>query len=252
LDGAVGLCEQDMNAVELSFQEFIDALQTGDDDRALERIAARVTGRIGFRWFAYLSFTELRPRLISSYPKTWTAHYLARSYQRIDPVVQRAARECSLFAWDATVPRGPRTSEQSRFLDEAMGFRIRIGVTMPIISGYGRRAAFTFASDERSEALNRTVGHSADVLGLIGLYFHTHVALKNPSPMEETEASTLTQRERQCLAWAARGKTSAEIASIIGITPRTVHFHIANARRKLDASSLSQTVATAVKRGLLP
>jgi LuxR family transcriptional activator of conjugal transfer of Ti plasmids len=42
------------------------------------------------------------------------------------------------------------------------------------------------------------------------------------------------------------------IASIIGITPRTVHFHIANARQKLDASSLSQTVATAIKRGLLP
>jgi LuxR family transcriptional activator of conjugal transfer of Ti plasmids len=241
-----------MNAVELHFQEFIDALQTGDDDQAFERIGMRVAGRLGFRWFAYLSFTDIRPRLISSYPKTWTTHYLARSYQRVDPVVQRAGRELSLFQWDAAVPRGPRTSEQSRFLDEAMTFRIRTGVTIPIISGFGRRAAFTFAADESSEALARTLESSADVLKLIGLYFHMHVVLKSAGPMVSAEGATLTQRERQCLAWAARGKTSADIAGIIGITPRTVHFHIANARRKLDASSLSQTVATAIKRGLLP
>jgi LuxR family transcriptional activator of conjugal transfer of Ti plasmids len=211
-----------------------------------------VAGRLGFRWFAYLSFTDIQPRLISSYPKAWTTQYLARAYQRVDPVVQRAARELSLFQWDAAIPRGPRTSEQNRFLDEAMSFRIRSGVTIPIISGFGRRAAFTFAADEFSEARTRTLENSTDVLRLIGLYFHTHVVLKGTGPMVPAAGATLTQRERQCLAWAARGKTSAEIASIIGITPRTVHFHVANARRKLDASSLSQTVATAIKRGLLP
>jgi DNA-binding NarL/FixJ family response regulator len=34
------------------------------------------------------------------------------------------------------------------------------------------------------------------------------------------------------LTWVARGKTSADIAQIIGLTKRTVDFHIDNAREK--------------------
>ena len=47
----------------------------------------------------------------------------------------------------------------------------------------------------------------------------------------------LTDREVQTLTWAARGKTSSEIATIVGLTKRTVDFHIDNARLKLNAST---------------
>src|ERR1043165_2605405 len=42
----------------------------------------------------------------------------------------------------------------------------------------------------------------------------------------------LNDREIETLTWAARGKTSAEIAKILGLAKRTVDFHIANARLK--------------------
>ena len=47
----------------------------------------------------------------------------------------------------------------------------------------------------------------------------------------------LTDREVETLTWAARGKTSSEIATILGLTKRTVDFHIDNARLKLNATS---------------
>ena len=47
----------------------------------------------------------------------------------------------------------------------------------------------------------------------------------------------LTDREVETLTWAARGKTSSEIAQILGLTKRTVDFHIDNARVKLNTSS---------------
>jgi DNA-binding response OmpR family regulator len=47
----------------------------------------------------------------------------------------------------------------------------------------------------------------------------------------------LNEREREALTWAARGKTSLEIAKILGLTKRTVDFHIDNAREKLDATT---------------
>ncbi len=62
----------------------------------------------------------------------------------------------------------------------------------------------------------------------------------------------LTQRERQCLAWAARGKTVADVAVLVGIAPRTVVFHLEKARQKLNAASIAQGVAEAMRRGMLP
>ena len=47
----------------------------------------------------------------------------------------------------------------------------------------------------------------------------------------------LNDREVEVLTWVARGKTSAEIAQIIGLTKRTVDFHIDNARGKLGAAT---------------
>ncbi len=47
----------------------------------------------------------------------------------------------------------------------------------------------------------------------------------------------LNDREVETLTWAARGKTSAEIAHILGLSKRTVDFHIDNARAKLGAAT---------------
>ena len=47
----------------------------------------------------------------------------------------------------------------------------------------------------------------------------------------------MTDREGEALTWAARGKTSAEIAMILGLSKRTVDFHIDNARIKLGATT---------------
>ena len=66
------------------------------------------------------------------------------------------------------------------------------------------------------------------------------------------EPGRLTQREHQCLTWAALGKTVADTAILAEIAPRTVVFHLENARRKLNASSIAQCVAEALRRGLLP
>src|SRR6516164_9185911 len=55
----------------------------------------------------------------------------------------------------------------------------------------------------------------------------------------------LNDREVETLTWVARGKTSAEIAQILGLTKRTVDFHIDNARTKLDAATRTEAVIKA-------
>jgi DNA-binding CsgD family transcriptional regulator len=61
----------------------------------------------------------------------------------------------------------------------------------------------------------------------------------------------LTQRELQCLGWCAEGKSYWETAVILGISERTVSFHMEAVRGKLEAASNAHAVARAMAAGLL-
>ena len=61
----------------------------------------------------------------------------------------------------------------------------------------------------------------------------------------------LNDREVEVLTWVARGKTSLEIAGILGLTKRTVDFHIDNARNKLGASTRTEAVIKATTGRLI-
>lgn len=61
----------------------------------------------------------------------------------------------------------------------------------------------------------------------------------------------LNEREVEVLTWAARGKTSAEIAKILDLTKRTVDFHIDNARGKLGAATRTEAVIKAASGRLI-
>ena len=61
----------------------------------------------------------------------------------------------------------------------------------------------------------------------------------------------LNDREVEVLTWVARGKTSAEIAQIVGLTKRTIDFHIDNARNKLGAATRTEAVIKAATGRLI-
>jgi DNA-binding response OmpR family regulator len=61
----------------------------------------------------------------------------------------------------------------------------------------------------------------------------------------------LNAREVEVLTWSARGKTSPEIGQILGLTKRTVDFHIDNAREKLGAATRTEAVIKAATGRLI-
>ena len=65
------------------------------------------------------------------------------------------------------------------------------------------------------------------------------------------KAAALNDREVEVLTWVARGKTSVEIAQILGLTKRTIDFHIDNARSKLGAATRSEAVIKATSGRLI-
>ncbi|MFF3670831.1 response regulator [Microtetraspora malaysiensis] len=60
----------------------------------------------------------------------------------------------------------------------------------------------------------------------------------------------LTPREREMVAWVATGRSNAEIAKELVISPDTVRTHVSRAMVKLRARDRAQLVVFAVRSGL--
>lgn len=84
----------------------------------------------------------------------------------------------------------------------------------------------------------RLVWLSHVVHGLIGT-----MELQRLIPARDCE---LTARECEVLRWSAAGKTADEIGQILGITERTVTFHITSSLTKLNVANKTQAVAKAL------
>jgi DNA-binding CsgD family transcriptional regulator len=59
------------------------------------------------------------------------------------------------------------------------------------------------------------------------------------------EALGLTRREAEVLAWVAEGKRDAEIATILGISSRTVSHHLEHVYRKLGVETRTSAAGCA-------
>jgi DNA-binding CsgD family transcriptional regulator len=61
----------------------------------------------------------------------------------------------------------------------------------------------------------------------------------------------LTPRERECLTWSAVGKTSEDVATILGISEGVVRIHLQSAQHKLNCLNRTHTVAKALAHKLI-
>ena len=61
----------------------------------------------------------------------------------------------------------------------------------------------------------------------------------------------LTDRERDCLAWCAAGKTAWETGQILKLSEWTIVYHLEKAKRKFGLTRKQQVVARAIALGLI-
>lgn len=73
----------------------------------------------------------------------------------------------------------------------------------------------------------------------------------SPAVAAAPESVLLSPREREILAFVARGLGDREIAEQLTLSSHTVHRHVANIRRKLGRTSRTAAVAEAARLGLL-
>jgi two-component system, NarL family, response regulator NreC len=67
----------------------------------------------------------------------------------------------------------------------------------------------------------------------------------------KTNYETLTPREVEVLRLVAEGKTTKEVASILGVSVKTADTHRMNVMHKLDMHSSAELIHYAIRRGLV-
>jgi DNA-binding CsgD family transcriptional regulator len=118
-------------------------------------------------------------------------------------------------------------------------------LAIPIVGNEGVQGlAILSGPIERVSALSRSL-----------LQIGVHLAFKRAMQLQDVVAplpgSNLSARQAECLGWVAQGKTDPEIGIILGVSPRTVRFHLDKAKDKLKVMTRVQAVTKAVKDRLI-
>lgn len=188
------------------------------------------------------------PIIINTFPAEFLEIYHQRDFSRVDPVIAETQRRRLPFVWDAEGLSSERTAEEKDFLFLAHDFNVMRGLTVPVYGPAGDFAMFSFVAVTDQPGFQKLIGEYGHTLHLASIYSH-----QLASRFAEDEAGELEMkpREIEVLHWTAVGKTSAEAAEIIGISEKTVQFHLYKAMSKLGVYSKPAAAAKAVLLGLI-
>lgn len=67
----------------------------------------------------------------------------------------------------------------------------------------------------------------------------------------DATSDPLSERERECLFWVSEGKTTEDIALILGVSANTVNKYIVSSIQKLSAGNRTMAVAIAMRCGVI-
>jgi LuxR family transcriptional regulator, activator of conjugal transfer of Ti plasmids len=230
--------------------ELIDALDDAPDQPALYRAMARACEAMGLPVFVYLGWTAPDvPLLIANYAPEWGARFIEARYDRVDPILARARVEKLPYHWKAADYAGSASPRQRQMFDEAAEFGLTLGVSVPIRNAQGP-AYLTLVANEKATSFSHNVEENRHLIHLLALHFDAN-AVSKLQPDTGHPQARLTPREIECLRWAARGKSTFEIAMILSISRRTVVFHLENVKRKFDVATTRQAIVEGFRRDII-
>lgn len=226
------------------------SLLNAKSEAELSHTADKLARQLGFANYLYgvqVTTPAAKPAryINSNYPYAWMERYAQENYAAIDPVLQHCLNTTLPAVWqEATF-----SEAAPQMWEEAASYGIKYGISVPIHDPSGLNGIFSLARD-RSLPLKEVPAIMGEAQ-LLSNFLHvgmTRVVIPTAIPESRID---LTERERECLQWAAAGKTAWEIGQILGIAERTAVFHLNNCVQKLGAQNKTQAVAKAALLGLL-
>jgi LuxR family quorum-sensing system transcriptional regulator CciR len=232
---------------------FVDDARAVSTVSDLQLLLTDISAELGFSHFALVHHVDLKKASgtalrVHNYPCELERFHDEQRLGSCDPVHRACQRTAVGFTWAELPELIPLTSRDLRVLDAAASQGIGDGFTVPAHVPGELSASCSFATSRgvRMQHDNLTMAHLAGAFAL-----QAARRLLQGSDPNARKPVHLSERERECLIWVARGKSDFEIAMILGISPETVHQYMKHARAMYDVVSRSQLVVQALSVGTI-
>ena len=222
-----------------AFVRDVRELKTQDE---LAEALADVSRDLGFRYFALTHHVDVRRSSaairIHNYPDGWAEWFDEQSLGATDPV-HRASNVTSVgFVWSDLPGMIALTAQDRRVLELARSEGIGDGFTVPAHVPGEAHGSCSFAcapGDPFSQ-------DPLPLLQLVGAFAFEAARRMRRSRFSQEPPVQLTDRQRECVMWAARGKSDWEIAQVLGVSEATVGEHLRHAYERYGVGK--RTLAT--------
>ncbi len=197
-----------------------------------------------------ISIQTRKPIYRVTYSAAWQEFYQNSEAEKCDPAIINGLREIIPFEWQKVEENAPA---QKTFLNIAREFGLgNNGFSIPIRDRKGARALVSMTVRHGNQKWAKYSRRYRSELVNIAYLLHERFAQETETDQcEEYLGDDLTEREIESLQWTALGKTSEETAIILGVSRRSINFHVNNAKNKLDTMTRSHAVARASALGLI-
>lgn len=234
-------------ATALEFAQLTQNLKTSDE---LADALCAVTEQLGFSYFAlthHVDFTCPVGKIIRfhNYPLGWQSWFDERKLGMHDPIHRASQRTTAGFQWRDVKKLIRLSRDDEEILARAYREGIGDGITVPAHVPGEAKGSCSFAMRD-----DMPVPHGiAPFVQLIGLSAFEAARRLCTGRSQISERKRLSDRQIECLIWAARGKTDWEISRILGVGHETVIRHLKLARESYDVPKRTQLTIEALNDG---
>lgn len=247
----------DVIAREESWQVlWTEAMASHDPLRLFDALANRLAD-FGFDQVAYVNFQHTGEALSGqsgeparrtiTYGQDWIEFYAREGYFEDDVLFDLALTNQRPIEWEQVTSALDLSKRQLEIFQAGWDAGHRFGITIPFHGPTGRVATLSVSTSGTQMDVPRDPMEVYALAAQFHAIFDAIAGSKDLVP----PPPRLSEREYECLSWAAQGKSNRDIAEIIGVSEPTVQFHMSNVMKKLKVSSRVSAVYEASRVGLL-
>lgn len=231
-------------------RDFVANCSKLGDMAALREAIQDSSRELGFEYFAIAHHIRFgRPTTdkvrLSNYPLEWLG-ILRQNEGFEEPVMKAAERTSTGFLWSRLEDHVPLGKAERDYLERAAAHGLAEGFTVPNHVPGESFGSCHFAVRKRSDLPVDSLP-AAQSLGCFAFEAARRLIREQQQPSEDyVIAAPLTERQRDCVIFAARGKSNSVIAQLLNLHPKTVNEHMEAAKRRYSVATRAQLIVRAL------
>ncbi|PJE33591.1 Transcriptional activator protein LuxR [Pseudooceanicola marinus] len=237
-------------------REYLEQLTNAPSIEALWDLHCKRMGEFGFDRLLY-GFTRYRTAtslgdpedfvILTNHSATYRDAFLGKGLYFHAPMVRWALDNEGACSWrllGEMTASGVLTESERKVIEfnRSMGVRAGYSISFKSISPRTKGAiALTARADMSQDEVDAVwAEHGRDIVIMNNVAHLKILTLPYSGPARE-----LTRRQREALQWVGDGKTTQDIALLMGLTTATVEKHLRLARENLNVETTAQAVLKA-------